>query len=252
MATELRHASPVADAIGMAALVLLTRCLPGHTKLRGDLRPSDSLADGSVDEHRQLCLGIVSLDPDLPDLLQHLGRGQLGDSLRRARLPRGCRIAPVRPRLPGSRDRLVPRLAHQSSMRIGRHNRVPREPHRYGIDVVYVTSSSILRALADYSGLLWTPADTCSRRAASRRQLHASGTCCTVVGRRRWHVEGGGLKGPGAPTRSDRSFLCGAARITRGFRTPKRLAFRPCGQHRPPPDSCGASKRRQQSVFGST
>lgn len=90
MATELRHVSPIADAIGMAALLLLTGCLPGHTKLRGDLRPSDSLADGSVDEHRQLCLGIVSLDPDLPDLLQQLGRGQLGDSLRGARLAHGC------------------------------------------------------------------------------------------------------------------------------------------------------------------
>ena len=217
MATELRHVSPVADAIGMAALVLLTGCLPGHTKLRGDLRPSDSLADGSVDEHRQLCLGIVSLDPDLPDLLQQLGRGQLGDSLRGARLARGCRIAPVRPRLPGSRDRLVLRLAHQSSMQIGSHNRVPRDPHRYGTDVIYVTSSSVLSALADYNGLLWMPADTCGRRPASRRQLQASGTCCTVVGRRRWHVEGGGLKGPGAPTRSDRSFLCGSSPHHMGF-----------------------------------
>jgi hypothetical protein len=81
---------------------LLTGCLPGHAKLRGDLRPPDVLADGSVDEHRQFCLGIVSLDPDEPDLLQQLGRGQLGDSLRRARLARGCRIAPVRPRLPSS------------------------------------------------------------------------------------------------------------------------------------------------------
>lgn len=218
MATELRHVSPVADAIGMAALVLLTGCLPGHTKLRGDLRPSDSLADGSVDEHRQLCLGIVSLDPDLPDLLQQLGRGQLGDSLRGARLARG--IAPVRPRLPGSRDRLVPRLAHQSSMRTGSHNRVPRDPHRYGTDVIYVTSSSVLSALADYNGLLWTPADACGRMrspgnesaavARFRHLLHSCWQAEMACRRRR-------AERPGAPTRSDRSFLCGSSPHHTGF-----------------------------------
>ena len=86
MAAELRHAVLMADTARMAALVLLTSCLPGHAKLRGDLRPPEALADGGVDEHRQLRFGIVSLDPDLPDLLQQLGRGQLDDSLRGA----GC------------------------------------------------------------------------------------------------------------------------------------------------------------------
>jgi len=42
----------VAYITEMAALVLLTGCLPGHAEMGGDLRPADSLADGSVDEHR--------------------------------------------------------------------------------------------------------------------------------------------------------------------------------------------------------
>ena len=67
---DLCHVVLAANASGMATLVLLTGCLPGHTKLRGDLRPPDALADGSVDEHRELCLGIVSIDPDVPDSLQ--------------------------------------------------------------------------------------------------------------------------------------------------------------------------------------
>jgi hypothetical protein len=59
----------VADAVGMAALVLLAGCLPGNAKLRSDLRPPEAMADSGVDEHRQFCFGIISLDPDLPDLL---------------------------------------------------------------------------------------------------------------------------------------------------------------------------------------
>ena len=117
LAAELGDAALVAVGAGMAALVLLTGCLPSHPKLRGDLRPPAALADSGVDEHRQLCLSIVSLDPDLPDLLQHLGVGQLGDSLRRTRLPHRCLVAPIRLNLPGSQHRLALRLAHQSSMR---------------------------------------------------------------------------------------------------------------------------------------
>jgi hypothetical protein len=77
LAAELGDAAlvAVAVAVGMAALVLLTGCLPSHPKLRGDLRPPNALADSGVDEHRQLRLSIVSLDPDLPDLLQQLGVG---------------------------------------------------------------------------------------------------------------------------------------------------------------------------------
>ena len=61
------HVDLVAGAAGMAALVLLAGCLPGHAKLRGDLRPPEALADGRFDELRQFCLGLVSLDPNLPD-----------------------------------------------------------------------------------------------------------------------------------------------------------------------------------------
>jgi hypothetical protein len=48
---------------------LLADCLPGHAELRGNLWPPDTLADGGVDEFRQFCFGVVSLDPDVPDLL---------------------------------------------------------------------------------------------------------------------------------------------------------------------------------------
>jgi hypothetical protein len=54
----------------MSALVLLASGLPGHTELRSDLRPSDALADGSVDEDRQFSLGFVSHNPRLPDSLK--------------------------------------------------------------------------------------------------------------------------------------------------------------------------------------
>jgi hypothetical protein len=59
----------VAATVGMAAQVLLAGCLPGHAELRGNLWPPDTLADGGVDEFRQFCFGVVSLDPDVPDSL---------------------------------------------------------------------------------------------------------------------------------------------------------------------------------------
>lgn len=52
LAAEPRDMALVAGAAEMAALVLLTGCLPGHAELGGDLRPAEALADGSVDEHR--------------------------------------------------------------------------------------------------------------------------------------------------------------------------------------------------------
>jgi hypothetical protein len=67
LAAELSDVVLVADAVGMAALVLLAGRLPGHAKLRGNLRPPNALADGGLDEHRQFCRGIVSLDPGVPD-----------------------------------------------------------------------------------------------------------------------------------------------------------------------------------------
>jgi hypothetical protein len=60
----------MAGTTGVSPLVLLASGLPGHAKLRSDLRPSDALADGSVDEDRQFFLGFVSLDPRLPDPLK--------------------------------------------------------------------------------------------------------------------------------------------------------------------------------------
>jgi hypothetical protein len=56
-------------SVGMAAQVLLAGCLPSHAKLRGNLWPPKPLADGGVDEFRQFCFGVVSLDPGVPDLL---------------------------------------------------------------------------------------------------------------------------------------------------------------------------------------
>ena len=42
LAAELRDMALVADAAEMAALVLLTGCLPGHAELRGYLRPAEA------------------------------------------------------------------------------------------------------------------------------------------------------------------------------------------------------------------
>ena len=66
---ELSDIGLVAAPVGMAAQVLLAGCLPGHAELRGNLWPPDTLADGGVDEFRQFCFGVVSLDPGVPDSL---------------------------------------------------------------------------------------------------------------------------------------------------------------------------------------
>jgi hypothetical protein len=55
---------------GMSALVLLPGGLPADAELGGNLRPADTLTDRRVDERREIRLGIVSLDPDLLDLLE--------------------------------------------------------------------------------------------------------------------------------------------------------------------------------------
>jgi hypothetical protein len=54
----------------MSALVLLPGGLPADAELGGNLRPADTLTDRRVDERREIRLGIVSLDPDLLDLLE--------------------------------------------------------------------------------------------------------------------------------------------------------------------------------------
>jgi hypothetical protein len=118
----------MAGATGVSALVLLASGLPGHAKLRSDLRPADALADGSLDEDRQFFLGFVSLDPRLPDSLKQLGLGQLADSPRRIWLGRGRPIAPIRLNLPGPTRCLLLRLAHPTSMRSGADNPVLTEP----------------------------------------------------------------------------------------------------------------------------
>lgn len=92
--------APLAGASGMSALVLLASGLPGHASLRSDRRPSDALADGSVDKDRQFFLGSVSLDPRLPDSLKQFGLGHLADSPRRIWLGRSGPLAPIRMNLP--------------------------------------------------------------------------------------------------------------------------------------------------------
>jgi hypothetical protein len=67
----------------MAAPVMLTGRLPGHTQPGGDLWPPDAQVDGVVDEHREFRLCRLPREPGAPDPLQHLGWRQLGNPLRR-------------------------------------------------------------------------------------------------------------------------------------------------------------------------
>jgi len=113
----LRHVALVTDATGMAALVLLPSSLPGDTELHGDLRPSNALTDRRVDEHRELRVGVVSLETHDPDALKQLGFGQLGHASGRTRLRHSCALGELNlPRPPRS---FRSRLAHPISMRLG-------------------------------------------------------------------------------------------------------------------------------------
>jgi hypothetical protein len=58
--------------LAVATLVMLACGLPGDAKLCGDLRPADANADGVVDQHRKLRLGLFSHEPDALDLLEQL------------------------------------------------------------------------------------------------------------------------------------------------------------------------------------
>jgi hypothetical protein len=62
----------------------LARCLSGHTKLRGYLRPANPEVDCTVDERVKLRLGPVTLNPNALDSLQDLCRGALDRLLRGA------------------------------------------------------------------------------------------------------------------------------------------------------------------------
>jgi hypothetical protein len=109
------HLALVAATAQVSALVLLASSLPGHAKLRRDLRPADALTDGRVDEHREFCLGIVSLETHQPDSLKQVGIGELADATCRW-LGRGC--TPIWLQLPGT-THLLPRFAHANRMRGG-------------------------------------------------------------------------------------------------------------------------------------
>jgi hypothetical protein len=71
-----------ADAQAVAALVVLAGRLPGNAKASGDLRPSDAHADRLIHQRREFGICLLSAESGSFDPLQHLGRRQLGISLR--------------------------------------------------------------------------------------------------------------------------------------------------------------------------
>jgi hypothetical protein len=77
------HLIPTANPIAVAALVVLAGRLPGHAEPGGDFWPPDAQADGVLDEHHELGLCRFPREPNAFDPLQHLGRRQLRNSLRR-------------------------------------------------------------------------------------------------------------------------------------------------------------------------
>ncbi|HXZ69614.1 MAG TPA: hypothetical protein VEH31_01930 [Streptosporangiaceae bacterium] len=78
-----RRAEGGSDPIAVAALVVLAGRLPGHAEPGRDFWPPDAQADGVVDEHHEFGLCRFPREPDAFDPLQHLGRRQLRNSLRR-------------------------------------------------------------------------------------------------------------------------------------------------------------------------
>lgn len=78
------HPILTAGAVAVATLVVLAGRLSGHAKPGGDLWPPDAQADGVIDQNREFRLRLLLRDPGARDLLQHLGWGHPGDSLRQA------------------------------------------------------------------------------------------------------------------------------------------------------------------------
>jgi hypothetical protein len=81
---ESDHPIVTAGVVAVAALVMLAGRLSGHAKPGSDLRPSDAQADGVIDQNREFRLRLLLRNPGARDPLQHLGRGNPGDSLRQA------------------------------------------------------------------------------------------------------------------------------------------------------------------------
>jgi len=61
------------QAATMAALVVLTGCLPGHAEPSGDLWPPDAQTDGMIDEHRKFRFCRLPREAGALDALEHLG-----------------------------------------------------------------------------------------------------------------------------------------------------------------------------------
>lgn len=120
--------SDMVPAAGMMAQVLLAGSLSRDAEPRCDLRPSNALTDGSLDKDRQLSFSLVSLDPDVLDLLQQVRSRQSSRSLRRARLTSRLLSASSWWHASGSRCRLALRSAHAASMRAATDISVLRIP----------------------------------------------------------------------------------------------------------------------------
>jgi hypothetical protein len=80
----------------MAAFVVLTGRLPGHTQPGGDFWPPYAQADSLVDQLRECRFCPLLCDPGALDLIQHLGGRHPGTRLRLACRLRGRLLPPLR------------------------------------------------------------------------------------------------------------------------------------------------------------
>ena len=80
----------------MAALVVLTGRLPGHTQPGGDLWPPDAQANGLVDQLGECRFCPPLCNPGALDLLQYLGGSHPGSRLRLAWRSRWRPLPPLR------------------------------------------------------------------------------------------------------------------------------------------------------------
>jgi hypothetical protein len=96
--------------VAVATLIALAGRLPGYAKLGGDLRPADAQAYRMVDQHREFRFCRIPRDLGTLNLLQDLGRRELGSLRWQIRRFTWLRAAASGLSMPDLR--LAPGLAH--------------------------------------------------------------------------------------------------------------------------------------------
>ena len=199
----------------MAALVVLTGRLPGHTQPGGDLWPPDAQTNSLVNQLRECRFCPLLCNPGALDLLQHLGGRHPGSRLRLAwrlrwRLVAAAPAAPawlsgsigalLVPRDPGCGRGMTTRVASllPGRLAVGTADRV-LPLLRHVTWVTFFEPDGLWRTVTDACGLLRTLATWPTR---------AAGVCIWRTSAAQWIPEPGEgrrrcrAESPGAPASS--------------------------------------------------